>query len=57
MGDVNTNGRTILKWILNKQDAKVWTGFRGQDMVQWQVFVKTAMNLRVPKNGRVTTGS
>jgi len=25
--DIGVDGRTILEWILEKQDWKVWTGF------------------------------
>jgi hypothetical protein len=43
-GDIDTEGKIIFKWIVKKQNVKVWTGFIYK--VQWQTFVNTVMNLQ-----------
>jgi hypothetical protein len=42
-------GEMIIKWILRKEDVKIWTRFTWYNIcLRWQLLVNTVMNLRVP---------
>jgi hypothetical protein len=47
--DEDVDGRTILKWILEREDGMDWIDL-AQDRDQWRALVNTVMNLRVPHN-------
>lgn len=37
----------ILKWVLQKQDKRIWNELMFQDTTQWQGLVKTTINFWV----------
>jgi hypothetical protein len=48
LGDLDINGRIILKFILKRGCNGVGWLYLTQDRVQWQVLVKIVMKLQVP---------
>ena len=48
-GDLDVDGRIILRWIFRKWEGVV--GTLAQDRDRWRALVITVRNLRVPKMG------
>ena len=46
LGDLDKDGKIIMKWILKWQDVEVWHLAEERD--KWQALVNTIMNLQVP---------
>jgi hypothetical protein len=55
MGDLSTDGRIILKWILQKQDLRMRTGYTGY-IQQGTTGVYITVNFQIPlKAGNLFT--
>ena len=54
LGDLDVDGRIILRWIFGKWDVGAWTRIDlAQDRDRWRALVTAVMNLRVPNNAGI----
>jgi hypothetical protein len=49
LGDLGVDRRIILKWILSKKYARIWTDINvTQGTIQWQALVNIVKRLQFP---------